>query len=56
MKLAIIVMNLDSYKRKINTKSSFIYNEDDEFKNNEFKVSKVMSKRITREKFKYLFK
>ena len=54
--IAVIVTRVsDRYERKVNIKSSFVYNEGDEIEN-KFEVDKIMNKRITREKPEYLFK
>ena len=43
----------DSYKRRINSESSFITNKK-ESENNEFKIERIINKKITRSKLHYL--
>ena len=49
--IIIIIKTLNRYKRKINIKSPFIHNE-----NNDFEIKKIINKRITNEKLEYLLK
>ena len=51
LKSVVAVTNSNSYKRKINTKSSLVYNEE-----NNFEINKIINKKIISEKLEYLLK
>ena len=54
--LAVVTVTdiLNLYKRKINKESSLVYNEEDFNDKNDIKIDKILRKRITRDKSKYL--
>ena len=53
--IAVIVMKVSNrYERKVNIESLFVHNEGDE--GDDIKIKRIMNKRITRDKFKYLLR
>ena len=53
--IIIVIEASDPYMKRINIESSSIRNEDNQSEDDEIEMDKIMSKRITRGKFEYLF-